>query len=342
MGLRDLFPELLREWEYTYITGWIREQENSLLNPELLQQLIESPTLESTWNLLEDTVFSPIKDSIPEPYNIESALNLLLAETYSSIKSLTPISRITDWLTLKYDFYNLKVGMKTKYFRKDSDSTFSCIGMINPDKLLIALEKKQYPEIPKIYADTIQQVLEEFRKSEDPQCIDLVLDKAMFSLLRQNTVEESDFVRQYFLILTDLYNLLSFFRVKTQEKGISFLQRVLSPGGSIKQETYLELYPLPLSSIKTRLARSYYGNLVAKGIKSYQETGSLGDLEKLADDFVLDFVRVGKVIPLGPEAIIGYIVAKENDIKNIRIIWQGKYFGLPHDKIKESLRKTYV
>jgi V/A-type H+-transporting ATPase subunit C len=42
------------------------------------------------------------------------------------------------------------------------------------------------------------------------------------------------------------------------------------------------------------------------------------------------------------EPIIAFIIAKENDIKNIRIILSGKLNKLLPSKIKERVRDTYV
>ena len=63
---------------------------------------------------------------------------------------------------------------------------------------------------------------------------------------------------------------------------------------------------------------------------------------KLKLNFIINFTKVGKLITFGIEPLVGFMVAKENDIKNIRIILSGKLNKLLPSTIKESVRDTYV
>lgn len=66
------------------------------------------------------------------------------------------------------------------------------------------------------------------------------------------------------------------------------------------------------------------------------------ELEKLRDNYILNFSKIGKYVTFGIEPLVGFITAKENDIKNIRIILSGKLNNISNDKIKERIRDTYV
>ena len=45
---------------------------------------------------------------------------------------------------------------------------------------------------------------------------------------------------------------------------------------------------------------------------------------------------------MGIEVPVSYILALENEIKNVRIILAGKDAGLSEDRIRERLRDCYV
>ena len=49
-----------------------------------------------------------------------------------------------------------------------------------------------------------------------------------------------------------------------------------------------------------------------------------------------------KYIALGPEPVIAYLMAKETEIKNLRIIFTGKINRLPENTIRERLREAYA
>ncbi|WP_191980816.1 V-type ATPase subunit, partial [Clostridium haemolyticum] len=64
--------------------------------------------------------------------------------------------------------------------------------------------------------------------------------------------------------------------------------------------------------------------------------------EKLCDNFIMNFIKDAKYISFGPEPLIAYILAKENEIKIIRIIMVGKINNIDSQVIGERLREIYV
>ena len=56
----------------------------------------------------------------------------------------------------------------------------------------------------------------------------------------------------------------------------------------------------------------------------------------------MEHVKSAKYFPYGIEALAGYLIAKDNEIKTARIILAGKTAGISPELIKERLRETYV
>jgi V/A-type H+-transporting ATPase subunit C len=56
-------------------------------------------------------------------------------------------------------------------------------------------------------------------------------------------------------------------------------------------------------------------------------------LEKLSDNYIMAYVRKALFTAFGLEPLIGYLIAKENEIKNLRIIMVGKINGISNDII---------
>jgi len=98
----------------------------------------------------------------------------------------------------------------------------------------------------------------------------------------------------------------------------------------------------PVEMLIEKLAVSDYHKVIEEGISSYIKTKRLTRFEKLSDDFVFEIAKRGKYIAFGIEPIIGYIMAKENEIKAIRMIMVGKINEISNDVIKERLRDVYV
>ncbi|HEX30202.1 TPA: V-type ATP synthase subunit C, partial [Candidatus Poribacteria bacterium] len=55
-----------------------------------------------------------------------------------------------------------------------------------------------------------------------------------------------------------------------------------------------------------------------------------------------DYIRPAKYVAFGIEPLIAYLIAKEHEVKLIRIIMIGKINQLSMDSISERLREPYV
>ena len=107
-------------------------------------------------------------------------------------------------------------------------------------------------------------------------------------------------------------------------------------------DLFLDLLDEPLEFLADRLAMSDYAAVVSEGVREWQDKGSITHFEKQADDLLTAYLQQGKLRPFGLEPLIGYLYAKEVEIKNIRMILVGKINGLPTELIRERLRDVYV
>lgn len=82
--------------------------------------------------------------------------------------------------------------------------------------------------------------------------------------------------------------------------------------------------------------------VIEQGIKHWIEKNSLLKFEQMIDNYLLNLLKIGKYTTFGLECVIGYYYAKENDLKNIRIIINGKKNSLSDIMIKKYIRDTYV
>lgn len=55
-----------------------------------------------------------------------------------------------------------------------------------------------------------------------------------------------------------------------------------------------------------------------------------------------DYTRDSKMITFGPEVLMNYVISKETEIKNLRILLVSKLNKLDKEFTLEKLRKSYV
>ena len=114
--------------------------------------------------------------------------------------------------------------------------------------------------------------------------------------------------------------------------------RSFIPGGWIKESDFFSHEEKPLYEIALNIIEnSPYADL-----KPYLDIKNLAVLESAMDNFILAFLRQTRQRAFGVEPLIGYMMAKEMETKNLRIIYVCKANAVDEEGIKERLRETYV
>jgi len=338
--------------DYAFANGRIRKLEKGLLNKDILDRMIKSNDIVSALKILTESDLNDYSFDLNNPSDFEDSLNQELLHTYSIIKSISKVSTFNFlYFTFasKYDFHNIKILIKSKYLKKEfSSELISPIGTINIEKLNSAIKDEKYEDIPDSFEFLIKKTFSEYNKFKDPEIIDFVLDREryvmIFNKIREIEIieEEEPYLRRFIKINIDLNNIINCIRAKIRGEKKTFTKEFLIPEGDFKIENLIEVYDSPLSSWFEKLRYTDYKNIIELGVNYFQKNNSLMELEKLIDNFILNFSKIGKYITFGIEPLVGFITAKENDIKNIRIILSGKLNNLSPDEITERVRDTYV
>ncbi|OGC13452.1 hypothetical protein A3J90_03660 [candidate division WOR-1 bacterium RIFOXYC2_FULL_37_10] len=95
---------------------------------------------------------------------------------------------------------------------------------------------------------------------------------------------------------------------------------------------------LNLEEVSGRIRYKDYFHPVEKSINSK----NLFVFEKEIDDHLLTIVQKAKYMAFGIEPLIGFLIGKEMETKNIKLILTAKLLGLETGDIKIRLRKSYV
>ena len=152
----------------------------------------------------------------------------------------------------------------------------------------------------------------------------------------------NDFVTGYVKLLIDISNVQTFVRVKQIGKPVEFLGKVFLEGGRIDLATLMELYGESYQQIGEKLDLYGFGEAMGRGGAAAVETGSFALMEKLCDNLKVRYAKGAQFITAGIEPIAAFYVAKEMELKNLRMVLTGKLVGIPEETLKERLREAYV
>jgi V/A-type H+-transporting ATPase subunit C len=65
-------------------------------------------------------------------------------------------------------------------------------------------------------------------------------------------------------------------------------------------------------------------------------------LERLLDNALMEYAKGAKYISFGIEPLAAYLIAKEGEMRTVRIAMTGLIQGLSREMMAERLRETYV
>ena len=326
----------LKDTYYLKATGRISALETRLCSDSDYRRMISSKTAEEAYKLWADR--NPSR-SLPFS-DCETAFSADMLETYKLIDSLTGNIGISNVFRFKYDALNLKALVKSDFSGSSFDGAVSPLGNIELKKLASAFKENRLSSLslPKKLTDSAILAKEVLSKSSDPQKVDILIDKAALeSMAEYSSKFENGFIRSVSEAIIDTSNIRTFIRVKKLGRPAAFLENLLALGGAIAPDrikncfnSYDEFFAL--------LERSRYGSVLSEGFDSLRSGTSLTKFENLCDRIILKTIDKAKYVSFGIEPVVAYIIKKEYEIKNVRIITKSKKSSLPPENIEERVR----
>ncbi|WP_373899639.1 V-type ATP synthase subunit C [Haloimpatiens sp. FM7315] len=329
--------------QFTQAIPRLRVLETRLLDKAKIERMIDAESAQGALKVLQETEYANVMSDVKKAEDYELMLSCELKRVYDLVYKISPFKSVVDVMSIKYDFHNLKVLIKGDILDKDFSNLIVPIGKVEPSKLKYAVDNEYYRDLDKNMRTAVEEVIEDFESSKDPQRIDVIFDKYMFKEMIDIAKEIDDkFLNRYIEILSDLTNIKTLLRVKKQNKGREFFLSVMLPGGSISKDKLVALLNESVDNISSKFSHTDYSEILKLGVEDYSKTGSVTLLEKLSDDYIMKFMKEAKYVSFGLEPVIAYIYAKETEIKLIRIIMVGKLNNIAAEVIRERLRDAYV
>ena len=304
--------------DYIFSDVVVRSKEVDLLTKEETLKLLEMNSVQDIMNVLSEHGYGDGKE-LDNPRDFEKVLSKNMEETYQDIYSTILDEKELNFFKYPNDYHNLKVLLKAEFLKTDAKDLLIDSGTIPAEQMEEMLRRREFTQMTVEMRTAVDEAIELFAKSRDPQEIDIRLDKACYKDMLTDAEESgNEFLKEYVMQLIDLLNIDSFVRLKEIGKPRTFYKRVFLEGGNLDE-----------------------GAIEQKSTALVNEVGVSG-VEKTLDNQKMEYVKDALYVPFGIEPIVGYLQAKETEVMNLRMILTGKISGMDDVLIKERLRDTYV
>ncbi|UTX64500.1 V-type ATPase subunit [Streptococcus constellatus] len=329
---------------FAQVNTEISIHESSFLSPAQYEQLLRASSSESRSAALEGTAYNPNHEQLTDLNTIERFLMKHLFAEYTWAFEVSPTSALVEFFTLKYTYHNLKVLLKHKATGLNLKHLLIPVGSYSLDMLeqLITTFSTEY--CPKLMVDEIAATWAEYQDYQDVRVLEIGMDLAYFAHLKRLESEfEDERLKQLVRLTIDFYNATTVQRAIRHQKPHSFMTQLLSDDGSLTSAEWIEL------AEKGQLTDWFSQvNLLEfdAELRSYEEKMHLGKLTNLELEYLADLVpfkllEQGRFETSGPLPLARYLLGKELEVKNLRLILTGLTNQLPVENIKERMRPIY-
>ncbi len=318
---------------FIYAVARVRSHELSLLNESVMAQLISAPGEEDCLRILNEKGWGAQGTSGEDMFAAETK------KTWDFIRELVPEDqmKIFDVFRLSDDYHNLKAAIKESCIGGTHPGIFVSGGTIPAGKLEEALASSDYESLPEDLQAVAQQAKELLLTTRDGQLCDITVDRAALEAIRKaGEATGEKLLRDYGELVCATGDIKIAIRAARTGKDRAFLDKALAPCSSLDTAALAEAASAGNDQILAYLERTDYADAVPELKKS------LASFERWCDDRMIERIRPEIHNPFGIGPLAAYILARESEIKTVRIILAAKRNGLPEAMLRERVRETYV
>lgn len=340
--------------KYNYLSARVRAMKGKLLDSEDYQQLLRMETNEIA-EFLERSDYQDEIDDLGIYHDGKKLVELALMKDL--IKKCRKLVKVTysdardvlDAYLLRYDVRNLKKVIRWKCSDEDERMPQEEIKQyltsspnLSEDVLESFLkEDMRLQSVFDVIAKEIPVVTEDIDIDEEELDLEAQLDRNYYSNLISvifNGSSDNQVVRKFLKRKLDLINLTTIVRMKctlhdpeTIEKHL-VLPEESKKVGTLQCSELKSFIDMGCDNLVDRLRKMEIGKYIPEDYESLEE------VENALKKYNIDIFRklyFGDPLTIGP--ILGYVMAKEIEVDNLRSIVRGKELDLSKEEIEKRL-----
>lgn len=327
--------------DYIFSSAFVRSNERKLLKAEQFRAMTDSGNIDEICSTIQNAGYgSDAKAFRPDTY--QEVLKDNSSDMFEEIKELAQEYPGLDVLVVQNDYHNIKVLLKAEELGVDRSDILLDKGTIPVATMVDAVRSRSGNMITEFMFSAIMEAAEVLGRTKDPQLVDFICDKYCFMEVNRLAAEaKNDFIQGYAGLTIDVINLKTYIRVKNLGQNWTYFKDIFVPGGNIDEFVYGRIFDADAGTFAASFNGSALKDAVTTGRDNLTKTGDYAIFEKLCDEAIVDYIRDAKSISFGVEVLFAYLVAKQMEIKNIRILMAAKLAGMEPEDIAERIRKTY-
>ncbi len=324
LGIHEFFnypPVGEEDWRYAFQTAQVRSLETQMLTRTALSDMANASDFPSAASALSGTEYT-----LPQGaggFELEAVLRQRRAAVRDLFDNLMLDERVVELFRSRDDYANLRLVLRRVLTDKPVGTDYSPEGNVPPEVLRQAFEEQNYATLPVFLQTAADEAVLAFYQGKDIRQIDNSIDhsQAAYKLDTAQVADGSVFLTSLFRIQIDLTNIRTMLRVKFLEadpRGV-FLE-----GGFVEEDRLRQGVEMPYETLGSLFFATPYHHIVDAGAGYVATHGSFLKVEQQCDEYLLGYLRQTIQITAGPQPVIAFLLAKEHEIRTVRLILTAK------------------
>ena len=283
---------------------------------------------------------------------IELALSRNLAESFNKLVRISSpqIALLIKEYIKRKDIDDIKTIIRGKFTNTDEKliaNTLTSAGTLSYDFLISLLKKESIEEILKsneiVDFDLLKDALKDLNEKKNLVNIENAFDKYYYAHLMQFSQalpRQGKLFREFLHKEVEVLNMLTLLRLKKAKFDKQLTKDfIIASGNKLKDSRLMKLAEVDnLEELSKALENTDYKDILSKGLEEFKKSNSLIALETELYKYLLQQTTLFMhQHPLTIDTILGYMFAKDIEVRNLKIIVKGKQLGLSEEFIERQL-----
>lgn len=319
--------------KYTYAVARIRALEVSLFSNAVIDQLIACQSYEQCLQFLAERGWGDTDTSADG----EKMLKREEEKIWQTVRELSIDKKKFEVLSYQKLFHNLKAAVKAACVKEVPRDIFYEDTEVSGQEMLDIIREKDFGRLPAGMSQAAQQACDALLHAGDGQLCDIIIDRAALDAIYKAGMEsEDEIIRDYARSVVAVADIKIAVRAQKTAKSIEFMKQAMAECGSISVDQLAKAALSGPEAIRDYLLGTEY----AGGAEALSE--SMSAFERWCDNRIIQTIspQKYKAFTIGP--VVAYVLARQNEIKTVRIVLSGKRSKLPEGAIRERVREMYV
>ena len=337
---------------HAFISAYLKGEESKVVTPEHIDKMPTASNIQDALAIIRETDVGSYLEGLPVKAfgDLDEYLWKYFAQRVRDVESFKflpkDIPKVSRAYIVKYDVSNIKAALQS--ISTGKKARMIPVGIIHDNGLLDELSRVEDTDditqlLIKCKLGDYASVLKEYKingGAKSKLLVEAKLDGEYYKNLLNMTrgIKDGSVLSKAFGLVIDLTNLQIASRAIIEGIGSDAAECTIAGGYLVTERAIKDLLSFTLLDMPRRLEDTQYSDIANEVSSSYDRTKSITAVEEIIDKHKFRLLKE-MLSPrvLSPLVMAWYLILKEVEIRNLRLILKAIADSVPLEGIKDYL-----